>query len=58
MVGAAETQHWLEQAVACKYVAPEAARPLYREYDEILAMLVAMMNTPEKWCLPGRDQGK
>ncbi|MFT3686265.1 MAG: four helix bundle protein [Phycisphaerales bacterium] len=49
----AETQYWLEQAVACGYFTPEVARPLYREYDEILAMLVAMMTKPEKWTLPG-----
>jgi four helix bundle protein len=52
---AAETQHWLEQAVACGYLSPEVARPLYREYDALLRMLVAMMNNTDKWVLPGRE---
>jgi four helix bundle protein len=52
---AAEAQYWLEQAVACGFVKPENARHLYREYDEILAMIVSMINAPEKWVLPGKD---
>src|SRR5213080_71844 len=33
---AAETQVWLEFAVKCGYVDPDAARPLYQAYDEVL----------------------
>src|SRR3954453_9562646 len=32
---AAETQVWLEFAVKCNYVDPDAARPLYQAYDEV-----------------------
>lgn len=27
-------------------------RELYKEYDEVIAMLVSMINHPEKWILP------
>src|SRR5690242_4612105 len=48
---AAETQSWLEFAVACEYVSAADARVLYREYNQILSMLVAMIRAPEKWLL-------
>jgi four helix bundle protein len=51
---AAETQTWLEFAVHCGYVAPEAATELYRQYNEVISMLVAMMNRPESWLLPSK----
>jgi len=46
---AAETQVWLEFAVDGKYIDRESARQLYRDYDEVISMLVAMANHPEKW---------
>ncbi|HRI02219.1 MAG TPA: four helix bundle protein [Pyrinomonadaceae bacterium] len=46
---AAETQTWLEVSVRCGYVIREAAKTLYIEYDEIISMLVAMENNPQKW---------
>jgi four helix bundle protein len=48
---AAETQVWMEFAVACKYLDPEKARSLYRVYDEVLSTLVGMMNHPETWVI-------
>jgi len=48
---AAETQVWLQFAVSCGYLAPETARPLYSEYDEIIGMLVRMITRPEDWTL-------
>src|ERR1700694_2088678 len=48
---AAETQVWVEFAVACKYLDPEQARPLYRVYDEVLATLVGMINHPDTWTI-------
>ena len=48
---AAETQVWLEFAVDGGYVDRNTARELYREYDAILGMLVAMINRPENWKL-------
>ena len=49
---AAETQTWLQFAVKCKYLDRQQATPLYKEYEEIIAMLVAMIRDPEKWTLP------
>ncbi|MFN0140787.1 MAG: four helix bundle protein [Pyrinomonadaceae bacterium] len=48
---AAETQTWLEIATRCNYVERDQAKELYLEYDEIISMLVAMANNPEKWLL-------
>ena len=48
---AAETQVWLQFAVSCGYLAPETARLLYAEYDEIIGMLVRMITRPEDWIL-------
>lgn len=48
---AAETQSWLQFAVECEYLKPSETRALYREYDEIIAMLVDMQNHPDKWAL-------
>lgn len=46
---AAETQVWLEFAVRCNYMSRDTAATLFKQYDEVLAMLVSMMNNPEKW---------
>src|SRR5437588_9631493 len=48
---AAETQVWLEFAVKCGYLDPNAARPLYQAYDEALGTIVGMINHPETWVL-------
>jgi four helix bundle protein len=48
---AAETQVWIEHAVKCGYVAREDAAPLYREYDQILRLVVSMARFPEKWLI-------
>ena len=47
----AETQTWIEVAVRSGYLLRESAKELYCEYDEILAMLVSMENSPESWTL-------
>ena len=49
---AAETQTWLEFAVRCEYLKPEAGRALFRTYNEIISMLVTMINNPQTWVLP------
>lgn len=51
---AAETQSWLQFAVECGYVKPDQARPLYKTYDEIIAMLIHMQNHSEQWTLTKR----
>jgi four helix bundle protein len=48
---AAETQVWIEFAVKCGYLERDRAAILYKTYDEILRMIVAMINHPEKWTL-------
>jgi four helix bundle protein len=48
---AAETQTWLQFAVECEYLDRNEAARLYTEYDEILAMLVAMIREPAKWTI-------
>ena len=51
---AAETQTWIQYAVECEYLDRETGRNLFRTYDEVLRMLVAMCAHPERWVLPGR----
>ena len=48
---AAETQVWLEFAVACEYIPAEEARELYKTYADIIGSLVEMINNPDKWIL-------
>lgn len=50
----AETQVWLEFAVACEYCKPEEARDLYRTYASIIATLVGMINHPDTWTLSSK----
>ena len=45
----AETQTWIEFSCRCKYLDRKTARALFAAYDEVLAMLVSMINGPEKW---------
>ncbi len=48
---AAETQVWIQFAVECEYVSRDAAAKLYKEYDEVISMLVAMIRDSAKWTL-------
>ncbi len=48
---AGETQVWLEFAVKCGYLDRDKAAPLYKKYEEILRMLVAMINNPGDWII-------
>jgi hypothetical protein len=41
----------LQFAVDCKYLDSEQARPLYAEYDEILAHLVHLIENSTQWIL-------
>ena len=47
----AETQTWIELAVKCGYVVRVTAKELFKEYDEVISMLVSMENRPESWTL-------
>jgi four helix bundle protein len=44
---AAETQVWLQFAVKCGYLDRDHATVLYQEYEEVLKMTVAMINSPD-----------
>lgn len=48
---AAESQTWLEFSVKCGYLSRDEGRRLYKEYDEIIAMIVSMIVNVEKWKL-------
>lgn len=48
----AETQTWLEFAVKCGYLKKETGRELFKEYDEIISILVSMINNSDRWVLP------
>jgi four helix bundle protein len=46
---AAETQVWLDFALACSYISQEDYGKIYKEYDNIIGMLIKMIVEPEKW---------
>src|SRR5688500_11704151 len=46
---AAETQTWIEFAVECEYLNRDDAARLYKQYDEIIGMLVVMITNPSDW---------
>src|SRR5438067_5675957 len=48
---AAETQVWLEYAVACDYLDRDTAADLYRRYNQILATIVGMIDHCETWII-------
>jgi len=48
---AAETQVWLQFAVECEYMTSDEARPLYKQYDEILSQFVHLIQNPKPWVL-------
>ncbi len=45
----AETQVWLDYALACDYINQETFNTLNDQYENIIGMLVNMSNHPEKW---------
>ncbi len=48
---AAETQTWIDFAVSHQYITTSEGAELNERYEEVLRMLVAMINHPEKWVL-------
>lgn len=51
---AAETQVWLEFAVACEYLSPEEGKDLFQAYEAILVTLVGMSTHPQTWVIGSR----
>lgn len=48
---AAETQVWVQFSVECEYLDRTVAKPIYSEYDAIVAMLVHMIHHPTDWTI-------
>ncbi len=46
---AAETQVWLEFAVACGYMDANSAAELDATYEQVLGKLVRMIQRPDQW---------
>jgi len=46
---AAETQTWLDYALAFKYIDKQVHEKLYDKYEHIIAMLINMSTNPEQW---------
>jgi four helix bundle protein len=55
---AAETQTWIEFSVKCKYIEIQEGRDLYKGYDEVISMLVAMISNADKWVLLSANKPK
>jgi len=53
---AAETQVWLEFAVACGYLTSLKERNLSSFYDNVLGKIVNMINDPDPWLLRGAER--
>jgi four helix bundle protein len=52
----AETQHWLDTSLKCKYVTCQQHRTLLEKCKSIGRMLGKMMNNPDSFC--GRNDNK
>ncbi len=52
---AAETQNWLDFALACGYISSEKHNELYKKYDAIIGMIVNMIINSEKWTINNKD---
>jgi four helix bundle protein len=49
---AAETEVWLDFALACGYIDQQTHDELFQNYENIEGGLVKMMADPEPWCGP------
>lgn len=52
----AETESWLDFALACKYIDSEKHRSLYSRYEVLGGMLGKMITSPEKFMPRGRPE--
>lgn len=46
---AAETQVWLEFAMACGYISEEEFETYFDKYEHIISMVIRMIAEPKKW---------
>src|SRR5687768_6685083 len=49
---AAETQTWPEFSVPSGYLERETTIRLFKQYDEVVSMLLSMGNNPKSWVIP------
>jgi four helix bundle protein len=54
---AAETQTWIQFAIACKYLDFETGADLLKTYDRILGMLITIIRNPQKWIVSNPSRG-
>lgn len=54
---AAETQTWIDFAVACHYLGGEQAGRLLNEYEGLLSTLSSIIGHSESWTKPIRKSG-
>ena len=52
----AETQHWLDTSLKCKYVSKKEHATLLEKCKKIGKMLGKMMAEPHKWCARFNDK--
>jgi len=52
----AETQHWLDTSLKCKYILGKEHKRLLEKCKRIGRMLGKMMAEPEKWCARFNDK--
>ena len=48
---AAETQVWLEFAMACGYISEEEFETYFDKYEHIISMVIRMIAEPKKWSI-------
>ena len=48
---AAETQVWIDYALACEYIEKEERDIIYDKYEHIMAMITNMIIKPDQWSL-------
>jgi four helix bundle protein len=52
---AAETQVWIEFSHRCGYIDDDSARRLDGGYDHVIAQLITIMESPDKWIIRQRE---
>jgi four helix bundle protein len=52
----AETQHWLDTSIQCKYISSKEHKTLSEKCRKIGRMLGKMMAEPHKWCARFKNQ--
>lgn len=52
---AAETQNWLDFALACGYIDENQLKELTEKYNHIIGMIVNMIINSDKWTIDKKD---